>query len=87
MWFVVLVLRLPQKCGISLGGRPLDLLVLTGVLVVHGRGHMRGRCRHQVGAGGLRLGGRRTCTGRGVKCLLLPTRVVGLVLALLHKEL
>jgi hypothetical protein len=34
--------------------------------VVHGRGHLRGRSRHQVGAGGLRLGGRRACTGRGV---------------------
>jgi len=57
------------------------------VFANHGRGHLRGRSRHQVGAGGLRLGGRRICTGSGVKCLLLPTRVVALVLALLHKEL
>ena len=67
-------------------GRPLDLHVVAGVLVVHGRGHLRGRSRHQVGAGGLQLGGRRICTGRGDYRLLVRTRVLGLVLALFHKE-
>jgi len=52
------------KSVVSLGGRPLDLHVVVDVLVVHSRGHLRGRSRHQVGAGGLRLGGRRVCTGR-----------------------
>ena len=40
-----------------------------------------------VGAGGLRLGRRRACTGSGVYRLLVPTRVLGLVWGLLHKEL
>ena len=34
------------------------------VFANHSRGHLRGRSRHQVGAGGLRLGGRRVCTGK-----------------------
>ena len=34
------------------------------VFANHGRGHLRGRSRHEVGARGLRLGGRRVCTGR-----------------------
>ena len=65
--------------------RPLDLHVVVDVLVVHSRGHLRGRSRHQVGAGGLRLGGRRVCTGRVDKRYLSTlTKLVSLVLALLH---
>ena len=36
------------------------------VFANHGRGHLRGRSHNQVGAGGLRLGGRRACTGNGM---------------------
>ena len=67
-------------------GRPLDLHVVADVLVVHGRGHLRGRSRHMVGAGGLRLGGRRICTGSSDYWLLVRSRFVGLILALVHKE-
>ena len=78
---------LPQKVRYLSRGRPLDLHVVAGVLVVHGRGNLRDRSRHQVSAGGLRLGGRRICTGSGDYRLLVRTRFVGLVLALFHKEL
>ena len=65
MWFSTYVLRLPPKMQYLSRGRQLNLLVATGVLFVHGRGHLRGRSRHQVGAGVLRFGGRRACTGNG----------------------
>ena len=42
----------------------------------------------KVGAGGSRLGGRRFCTGKVDKWLLsTSTKLLGLVLALFHKEL
>ena len=79
-----LALPLPLLLEIPFSAPAKAAVAVLLVFANHSRGH-RGRSRHEVGAGNLRLGGRRVCTGRVDKRYLsTPTKIVSVVLALLH---